>query len=121
MAKSINLKNNIYWDVNSIMNAASKIDFNIPNNSSVNLNFDGAELILLFCAKTTLGMGTKISFIYTYGEGTTSRTGIETIKDYQYLVLTIDGKKITVTNNSGSRFKCSLLFLIGNKSNVSIN
>ena len=123
MGRTLKLKNNDYWDPTSIMNNISRVTFNLQPGSSVTLNCDGAKLVMLFSGKASLGAGIELTLLYTYDSGTPSRTNYKKIVSGDHLSYTIDGQKIIITNNAptGNRYDCSLLFLVGNPTNVLIS
>lgn len=120
MARSIKLKNDTYWEINSVRYAFGRKTFTIPANGSITLTFTGSETVFLLTGKTTLGSGVFCWIGWTYNEGTSSRTGIRVLENGSgHITYSIDGRKIILTNSS-QRYTCSIIPLVNGVSVVDI-
>lgn len=121
MAKSIKLKNNVYWDPSSILYGVSRKTFSIAQNQTKTLNFSGRNLVFLLAGKTTLSGGIELWSVATYQSGLAGRTRVERLVNYNNdLSFSTDEKKLIITNNSQT-YDCSVVILLGNPTDITIN
>lgn len=123
MAKSIKLKNNIYWDASSIKDNIRRVTFSIPSNSSKTIHFQDAQYVVLFASKGGYAGCGELWVIHTYGAGTTVRTQINKIVEgstNRALTYTIEDRNITISNNIDTKCNCSILLLVAT-GNVTIS
>lgn len=96
--------------------------FSISANSSKTLTFTQNSIAFILTGKGSLGGANHCSLIFTYGQGTTDRTKIQTLyAGSGHISFSINGQTITVSNSSSSGYSFTMLFLIGGANNVTVS
>lgn len=96
--------------------------FSISANSSKTLTFTQNSIAFILTGKGSLGGANHCSLIFTYGQGTTDRTKIQTLyAGSGHISFSINGQTITVSNSSSSGYSFTMLFLIGSANNVTVS
>ena len=119
MSKSIKLKNNVYWDNNSLKNVTEKVTFLVENGFTINC--DGNRLILLLAIRGTLANYCDVMILDTYAAGTSARSHITPLIESGVIDVSIEDQKFIVTTSQpGQTASCGIIFLVGSDKNVSI-
>lgn len=92
-------------------------DFTIPGNGSKTLTFTyNNGWVGIFAAKTTLGGGINVSYMYGYQNGTSARYFVEqVITGGGHLSFSISDRSITISNSSDSDYLCRYTRLLNNE------
>lgn len=116
--------NQLQTNVESEINGRDyRQSFTISANSSKTLSFTNNNFYLLFSGRAMIGSGHTLYAITGYGAGTSDRYSYTKLEGNtnNHISFSISGQTITITNSSSNQYSCSLFFLIGSLSNVSIS
>lgn len=115
--------NQLQTNVESEINGRDyRQSFTISANSSKTLSFTGAIFTLLFSGRAYIGNAHTTYIITGYGAGGTDRYSLIKLEGNTSndITFSISGQTITISNSSSNQYSCSLFFLLGTRSNVSI-
>lgn len=121
---SANNLNQLQTNVENEINSRDyRQSFTISANSSKTLSFTGAIFTLLFSGRAYIGNAHTTYIITGYGAGGTDRYSLIKLEGNASndITFSISGQTITITNSASNQYSCSLFFLIGSLSNVSIS
>lgn len=116
--------NQLQTNVESEINSRDyRQSFTIPANSSKTLSFTQSPFTILFSGRAQVGAGHTSYILTGYGAGTSDRYSCIKLEgnSNNHISFSISGQTITVTNSASNQYSCSLFFLIGSISNVSIS
>ena len=116
--------NQLQTNVESEINGRDyRQSFTISANSSKTLTFSSNSFVILFSGRATLAGAHTVYIITGYGAGGTDRYSYTKLEGNSsgHISFSISGQTITVANSSSNTYNCSLFFLIGSISSVSIS